>query len=82
MASEYGRAAVTRICARRNREAATNSMAFVIFAVFLIDRILRRMSRKDGIGRSQNSELRTQIVRRHHRNTVFFNVLRCATENG
>jgi hypothetical protein len=49
MASAYGRAAVTRICARRNLDAATNSMAFVIFAVFRIDLIRRRMSRREGM---------------------------------
>ena len=36
IASAYGRAAVTRICARRSREAATSSMALVILAVFRI----------------------------------------------
>ena len=49
MASEYGRAAVTRCCARRIRDAATSSMALVILAVLRTERIRRRMSRSDGI---------------------------------
>ena len=44
IASAYGRAAVTRICARRSREAATSSIALVILAVFRIERMRRRMS--------------------------------------
>src|SRR5262249_23155178 len=54
IASAYGRAEVTRICARRSRDAATSSMALVILAVFRIDLIRRRMSRSEGIGRLDN----------------------------
>jgi len=49
IASAYGLAAVTRICARRSREAATSSIALVILAVFLMDLILRLISLSDGI---------------------------------
>jgi hypothetical protein len=60
---------VTRICARRSREAATSSMALVILAVFLIDLILRRISLSDGMrisGRTRRTRRRfcSRAVRR------------------
>src|SRR4030088_2363249 len=45
----YGRAAITRSCARRSLAAETIFMALVICCVFLTDRIRRRMSIKLGM---------------------------------
>src|ERR1700716_3728824 len=45
----YGRAAITRSCARRSLAAETIFMAFVICCVFFTDRIRRRMSIKLGM---------------------------------
>ncbi len=42
--SAYGRSPWTRACARRSREAATSSMAFVILPVLRTDRMRRAMS--------------------------------------
>src|ERR1700730_16868288 len=50
--SEYGRVARTDCCARRIRVAATTCMALVIFWMFWVLRMRRRMSRREGIRRS------------------------------
>ena len=49
MICAYGRAAITRSCARRSLAAETIFMAFVICCVFFTDRIRRRMSIKLGM---------------------------------
>src|SRR5258706_5804617 len=64
----YGRAAVMRSCARRNFDAATIFIAFVICCVFLTARTRRRKSISDGIvsgrGRLPGGELGYKCLHR------------------
>ena len=46
----YGRAAITRSCARRSLAAETIFMALVICCVFFTERMRRRMSIRLGMG--------------------------------
>ena len=48
-AKAYGRAARAKLCDRRILVMETTSMALVILAMFLTDRILLFMSRREGI---------------------------------